>query len=115
MSDDSTPKPNALTNAERETILARQDSSERASTLRCDGEERVWHVFSEIPKDVRHFAKLFGPGSPYGQHDGMMWEVPVDQLRINKKRSVELSPEQKAALAERFAKARAGTKPPTSS
>ena len=93
---------------QQETILTGKQG-EHSTTLRVAEDERVWHVFSEIPAHERRYARLFGPGRAVpGNARGLEWQVPAEQLRINKKRKV--SENQREAARIQFAAARAGSR-----
>ncbi len=93
---------------EQETILTTRQG-EHSTTLRVAEDERVWFVFSEIPAHQRRYARLFGPGRAVpGNARALEWQVPAEQLRINKKRKV--SDAQREAARVQFAAARAGSK-----
>lgn len=80
----------------RETIV---------TTIRFTDGELGWDVFTEREPHKRLFRRLWGdPKRVRGI--GETWEVPLAKLKITKPRERVLSDDQRAAIAERFRKAR---------
>lgn len=97
-----TKPPYNPTRMEQETILTTSvGTSELATTIRRAADEKIWHLFSEIPSHVRRFKLLFGDGKLVRNGGGYRWEVPFDQLAIIKRKKMPLSQAQRAALSAR--------------
>lgn len=88
----------ALTSIERETVIVTND------------EEKYWEVYTCQTKMINKLQKL--GIEPYktdildGEIVGKYYKVPLENIKIGKKREVNLTDDQRQEIAERMKKAR---------